>query len=147
MPYVRIWVHLVWSTKNRKPMLQSEIRSKVFDHIKVNAKAKDIFLDTIGGYIDHLHALISLGSSQTIAKVAQLLKGESSHWVNQNFVLPGSFEWQDEYFAVSVCESDVERVREYIRRQEEHHRKKSFAEEYQEFLRDYCFVDEGLKSV
>lgn len=127
-------------------MLEKELRDKIFEHITANAKEKGIYLDTIGGHIDHVHTLISLGSDQTIAKVAQLLKGESSHWVNQNALTRIKFEWQDEYIAVSVGESVVEKIREYIREQEEHHRKKSFAEEYQELLHRHGFSDEGLKS-
>lgn len=146
MPYLRIWIHLIWSTKNREPMLNKEIRSSVFEHIRKNAKDKSIYLDTIDGYVEHVHALISLASDQTIAKVAQLLKGESSHWINKNSMTPTKFEWQDEYFAVSVSESTVEKVREYIRGQEEHHRKKSFFEEYKEFLEMYGFSSDGLKS-
>jgi REP element-mobilizing transposase RayT len=78
MPFVRIWVHLIWSTKNREPILQKECREKIFEHIKSNAREKGIYLDTIGGYIEHVHTLISLGSEQTVSKVAQLIKGESS---------------------------------------------------------------------
>jgi len=127
-------------------MLHPQIRSKVLDHIKSNAKEKNIYLDTIGGYVDHVHTLISLGSDQTIAKVAQLLKGESSHWINHQSLLRKKFEWQDEYFAVSVSESMVNKVRGYISGQEEHHRKKSFAEEYQALLHNYGFSADGLKS-
>ena len=127
-------------------MLERELRANVFDHIKVNAREKNIYLDTIDGYVEHVHTLISLGSDQTIAKVARLLKGESSHWINSNSMVQGKFEWQDEYIALSVSESMVDKVREYIRGQEEHHRKKSFAEEYQQLLNKHGFSIEGLKS-
>jgi len=147
MPYVRVWIHFVWATKDRRPLLEREIRTRVFDHIKENAKKKNIYLDTIDGYLEHTHALISLASDQTIAKTMQLLKGESSYWINENSLIRPRFEWQDEYFAVSVSESMVEKVREYIRGQEEHHRKKSFTEEYEEFLRGYGFFGAGLKSL
>ena len=146
MPYVRVWVHLVWSTKNREPVLGEEMRAGLFDHIRVNAREKGIYLDTIGGYVDHVHALISLGSDQTIAMVARLIKGESSHWINQNSMTRGKFEWQEEYFAVSVSESVLGKVKEYIKGQEEHHRRRSFAEEFQEFIERYGFAGEGLKS-
>jgi REP element-mobilizing transposase RayT len=68
-----------------------------------------------------------------------LLKGESSYWINKNKLIKTKFEWQDEYFAVSVSESAVKKVRDYIKNQEEHHRKKSFQEEYNEFMRVYGF--------
>jgi putative transposase len=146
MPYVRVWVHLIWSTKNREPLLAKELRPGLFEHIKANAREKNIYIDIIGGYADHVHTLISLGSDQTIAKVAQLLKGESSHWINQGSLTRTRFEWQDEYIAVSVSESMLGIVREYICGQEEHHRKKSFSEEYQELLQKHGISLEGLKS-
>lgn len=130
MSYVRIWVHLVFSTKNRETSLSKEIRDRLIPHIISNARTKEIYLESIGGWSDHLHLLISLGREQTIAKVAMLLKGESAYWLNQQKLLRGKFYWQDDYFAVSVSESRVESLKEYIANQEEHHRAKSFEEEY-----------------
>jgi len=69
------------------------------------------------------------------------MKGESSHWINQEKLVLGKFAWQDEYFAVSVSESNVQRVQEYIRNQEEHHKKKTFQDEYEEFMRQYGIKD------
>jgi REP element-mobilizing transposase RayT len=135
MPFVKVYIHFVWSTKNRYPYLNTnELRVKVWNHIRENAKAKGIFIDFINGYTDHCHCLISLGTDQTIQKVMQLIKGESSFWINKNKLTIDKFEWQDEYFAVSVSESMVDKVRDYIKNQEEHHRKKTFQEEYDEFI-------------
>jgi len=76
MSWVRIWIHLVFSTKNRTPYLNSHsIRKKFFEHIRQNGKEKEIWLDCVNGYQDHIHCLISLGKEQTISKVAQLIKG------------------------------------------------------------------------
>ncbi len=143
MPFINIWIHLIWATKNRQPFLTKEIRAKVFSHIRKNAKEKGIQLDFINGCAEHLHILISMNSEQSIAKIAHLLKGESSHWINENKLLNHRFSWQEEYIAVSISHSAVDRVREYIKNQEEHHRLKSFAEEYQIFLNKYGFeIDE-----
>jgi REP element-mobilizing transposase RayT len=140
MPFVKVYIHFVWSTKNRYPYLNTnELRVKVWNHIRENAKAKGIFIDFINGYADHCHCLISLGIDQTIQKVMQLIKGESSYWINKNRLTKEKFEWQDEYFAVSVSESMLDKVRDYIKNQEEHHRKKTFQEEYDEFIRKYRF--------
>lgn len=140
MPFIKIYIHLVWSTKNRVPFLETkEMRQKVWHHIKENSIKKGIFIDYVNGYSDHCHCLISLGSNHTIEKVTQLIKGESSFWINQQKLTKEKFQWQSEYFAVSVSESMVERVREYIKNQEVHHRKKSFQEEYQEFIEKYNF--------
>lgn len=87
----------------------------------------------------HCHCLISLGIDQNIQKIIQLIKGESSFWINKNRITEGKFEWQDDYFAVSISESMVEKVRDYIRNQEEHHKTKTFAQEYDEFILKYGF--------
>lgn len=139
MPYVKIWIHLVWTTKNRYPFLNDEIRQSVFQHIRENARAKGVFLDYVNGYRDHIHLLISLGTEQTIATMVKLLKGESSHWINQNQLTSVKFQWQHEYFAVGVGESVLERTRNYIRDQEEHHRRKPFAAEFDAMLKIYGF--------
>ena len=139
MPLLKIWIHLVWATKNRQPVLKKEIRKKIFEHIKENGKEKNIHVDFVNGDIDHVHCLVSLNAEQTISKVVQLLKGESSYWANKNNLCKKKLSWQDEYFAVSVSVSGVNRVREYIKNQEEHHRKKTFAEEYDEFIKNYEF--------
>jgi REP element-mobilizing transposase RayT len=143
MPYIKTYIHFVWSTKNRFPFLDSkEVRQKVWHHIKENAKEKGIFIDFVNGYTDHCHCLVSLGADQTIQKTMQLIKGESSFWINKNKLCLDKFEWQDEYFAVSVSESMIDKVRNYIRNQEEHHRKQSFQEEYDEFMAKYKFQKE-----
>ena len=148
MPYIKVNIHFVWSTKNRIPFLHSKkLRIKVWDHIRKNAQEKGIYIDFINGHKDHCHCLVSLGADQTIKKIMQLIKGESSFWINNNNILgdlPNSFpvkkfEWQDEYFAVSVGESSIDKVRNYIKNQEEHHSKKTFQQEYDEFISKYGF--------
>jgi REP element-mobilizing transposase RayT len=135
MPLVKVWIHFVWSTKNREPLLTDEIRQQVFRHIRENAREKGIFIDFINGYVDHVHCLVSLGTGQTLEKIMQLIKGESSFWINKQRLCKTKFGWQDEYFAVSVGESVLESVRKYIANQEEHHRTKSFDDEFEEFLK------------
>jgi REP element-mobilizing transposase RayT len=145
MPYLKVYIHFVWSTKNREPFLDTkEIRQMVWAHIKENARKKEIFIDYVSGHKDHCHCLVSLGVDQNIQKVMQLIKGESSFWINRNEkikpLLKGKkFEWQDAYFAVSVSESMIDRVRNYIKNQEEHHKKKTCQEEFDEFIEKYGF--------
>jgi len=115
-------------------MIDSEVRNAIFNHIIENARQKSIRIHCVNGWMDHAHVLISLGPDQTIAKVAQLLKGESSHWINEKGILRHKFDWQNDYYAVSVSESGFSVVREYIRTQEEHHRKKTFGEEVDQIL-------------
>jgi REP element-mobilizing transposase RayT len=135
MSIIKIYIHFVWSTKNRVPYLSTpELRYKVWNHIKENAKEKGIFIDFINGYSDHCHCLVSLGVDQNIQKIMQLIKGESSFWINKNQLTKEKFEWQDEYFAFSVSESVIDKVRDYIKNQEEHHKRKTFEEECDEIF-------------
>ncbi|CAN5884596.1 hypothetical protein BH11BAC4_BH11BAC4_00340 [soil metagenome] len=144
MPLLKIWIHLVWATKNREPVLTKDSREKIFKHIRENGRQKNVYVDFVNGYTDHVHCLISLNAEQTIAKVVQLLKGESSFWANKNNLCKRKLVWQGEYFAVSVSESGVNRVREYIKNQEEHHRNKTFGEEHYEFVNKYRFFDDDI---
>ncbi len=139
MAYVRIWLHCVWGTKNRTPFLLKDNKWVIINHIKENAKTKGIYIDFINGSKEHVHCLISLNADQTIAKVMHLIKGESSFWINKKGIVKGRFEWADEYFAVSISESHLPGVREYIKNQEEHHRKKTWEEECSEFMEKYGF--------
>jgi putative transposase len=140
MPYIKVYIHFVWGTKNKVPYFATkEIRQKVWNHIKENASTKNIFIDYVNGYSDHCHCLVSLGVDQTIQKVIQLVKGESSYWINKQGLITQKFEWQDEYFAVSVSESMVETVRNYMKNQEDHHSKRTFAQEYDELILKYGF--------
>lgn len=143
MPYTKIWIHLMWSTKNRVKLITKEIKPILLNHIKENAKQKGIHIDTINCVQDHIHLIISLGRDQTISKITQLIKGESSNWINKNKISKLKFEWQDEYIGVSVSHSMIDKVRKYINNQEEHHRIKSFMEEYNEFIKKYVFKENG----
>lgn len=139
MSYVRIWIHAVWGTKAHSCFLTAGNKMLIIDHIISYAKSKKIYIDFINGDKNHLHCLLSLGSLQSIANVIHLVKGESSYWINKNIIIQQKFEWADEYFAVSVSESEVNKVRNYIKNQKEHHLKKTWKEEYNEFLKRYSF--------
>ncbi|MFA5012836.1 MAG: IS200/IS605 family transposase [Ignavibacteria bacterium] len=143
MSYVRILVHLVFSTKNRESLLSKEIRDKLYIHIHEYAGTKDIFLESIGGWNDHIHLLISLGKEQNISKIANLLKGESSFWINKGKLLEIKFSWQDDYYAVSIGESGREKLIDYIKKQEEHHKSQGFVQEINEILAKYKMENKG----
>lgn len=120
------------SNKNR--------RIDLFKHIKSYAKEKKIYLDFINGEADHVHALISMACDQNMAQIIKLLKGDSSNFANQQQLFEANFDWADDYYAVSVSQSQVEAVRTYIKTQEDHHRNKTFIEECQEFMIKYGFI-------
>lgn len=138
MSFIKIWIHCVWGTKERKNLIDSKLKDILYKHIKEYCKLNDIYLDSMNGVEDHIHLLISLKNNQSVAKVINLIKGESSHWINKNKLLNRRFDWAKEYFAVSVSESSVQKVREYIKIQEEHHIRKSFKED-NEFMVNYGF--------
>jgi putative transposase len=114
MPWVQVWLHFVWSTKDRYPYLTDEIRSKVFDHIRQNARKKGIHIDFINGSVEHVHCLISLGTDQTLSWLMQSIKGESSFWINQNKLIKTKFAWQDEYFVAAGNESTLPRSEDIL---------------------------------
>jgi putative transposase len=143
MAYVRVWIHAVWGTKNREHYLMGEVRGTVISHIRENAKTKGIYIDRLNGGADHLHCLFGLNADMTIAKTLQLIKGESAYWINREKLLRSKFEWADEYFAVSVSESALDKVRAYIDGQEKHHRKVPFAQEAEEFMQRYKLERHG----
>jgi putative transposase len=144
MPYAKVMIHYIWSTKNREPLITSELKPLLLAHIKKNSLDKNIFIDTINCVDNHIHLLISLGTEQTIAKIAMLIKGESSFWVNKKKLINYKFEWQDEYIALSVSEAALSRLRKYIANQEEHHKKKTFQEEYNEFVVQHGLMRSNL---
>jgi putative transposase len=144
MSFVKIWIHAVWGTKDRQPVLQDDIHEKVCRHIVQNATGKKFYIDCINGHFDHLHSLMTLNADMSISKQMQLIKEESSFWINKNKLIRGHFEWADEYFAVSVSEDKLDGVRAYIRGQKEHHRKITFIDEYNNFLKHFDFKkDQG----
>ncbi len=143
MSFVQVMIHAVWGTKSRYPFLTKEIKLKVITHIKENAHKKQIFIDRLNGHTDHLHCLFGLNADMSISKTLRLLKGESAFWINNQQFTNSKFEWADEYFAVSVSESMLDKVRAYIDNQEEHHKKATFMQEYEEFIKKYSFKNHG----
>ena len=141
MSWIQLWVHLVFSTKNRHPFFHSpEVRSEVLGHIREYAETKKIYIDSLNGHKEHVHCLLSLGKEQSISKVTQLLKGESSFWINRKGIMDRRFSWQDDYWAVSVSKSHLPEVRKYIRSQEVRHKQVSFQEEIEEFMKEHGWM-------
>ena len=139
MSYLRVWIHVVWGTKNRQRVVTKDIRKKLLDHIAANAKEKGIYLDCINGHLDHIHSLIAMNADLSISKTVQLLKGESAYWANKNNLVKPRLEWAEEYFAISVSDAIVKKVRAYIRNQDNKHQILTFNEDYQQFIKDYKF--------
>lgn len=143
MPYTKIWIHLVWSTKDRRRVITADLKLKLIEHIISNCQLKEIIIEEINCVSDHIHILIRLHPDQNVSKVVQLIKGESSFWINKNKLIAGKFEWQSEYLAVSVSETIVNKVKAYIRNQENHHQRKSFTGELNEILKQLGYPEIG----
>jgi putative transposase len=135
--YTSLHYHLVFSTKHRERWITPEIEERVWAYLGGIAKENKMTPIQIGGVEDHVHLL--LGASPTLApsKIAQLVKGGSSAWIHDTFPTMKAFAWQDGYGAFTVSRSNVDDVAAYIRGQREHHRNKTFQEEYLAFLKKH----------
>ena len=137
MSYLRIWVHCVWTTNKRIPYLKDKLKDEVIFHIRDNAKLKGIYIDHINGHNEHLHALISLGGKQNISEIMQKIKGESSFRINKNKLTRLKFEWQDDFYSVSIGMPQLDNLRKYILNQEQHHKIVTFQEELDSIIEEY----------
>ena len=140
MSYIKLWIHIIWATKNRRAIIKKDLKYQLYDHIRDNAKKKNIYIDHINGTEDHIHLLISLKGEQCLSKVVLLLKGESSYWVNANNLSKTKFEWQNEFMALSVSEGVLARLRKYIRNQEAHHKIKLSKNEFDTLIEKHGFT-------
>ncbi len=134
----RIWSHLIFSTKDRHPFLSvSDVRNQLFAYMATIIRNHDCPTLQIGGAPDHIHALFLLSKNCAIAQIVYEVKRSSSKWIKTQGQIYEKFHWQSGYGAFSVSQSHVEQVRRYILKQEQHHRKITFQDEYREFLRRY----------
>ena len=125
--YSSLWVHLIWSTKNREPVLTSALKHDVYKVINEIAADQEIYLDCINGVEDHVHLLVRLRTDQSVADIVKTIKGNSWEYFKND---PDKYiTWQDGFAAFSVSPTELKRVRNYIYNQELHHCDKSFSDE------------------
>jgi putative transposase len=134
--YVSDLVHCVFSTKERRKMISSNSQEALWSFIGGIANKNGFKALIVGGTDDHVHILLSLPATIPLAKAVQLLKGASSRWMNENHV--PKFSWQEGYGAFTVGISQKARTIDYTKRQEEHHHKLSFEEEFVAFLKKHA---------
>ncbi|MGA2684651.1 MAG: IS200/IS605 family transposase [Verrucomicrobiota bacterium] len=141
-------MHCVFSTKERRPWLDSNIRERLWPYLGGIARENDMKALAIGGVADHVHVLLSLPPTLSVSKAMQLLKGNSSKWLRETFpeLLREDFAWQEGFGAFSIGVSGGQETVRYIQTQEEHHRQRSFREELEMFLQKhgYDVEAEGL---
>jgi REP element-mobilizing transposase RayT len=122
--------------------LNHQIRIALFDHLVERSEKLQIILEGMSIQLEHVHLLLALPLDKPIAQVAKGLKGESSNWINNKDFISGKFRWQRGYGAFSVSASQLSKVKRYIKNQNEHHVRKSFKEEYDDWARQYGIMDE-----
>jgi len=132
--YITNLMHCTFSTKERFPFIDTELESRLWPYLGGIARESRMKALAIGGTFDHVHALLSLPATMSFAKAVQLIKGGSSKWVHGTFAKYKKFEWQVGYGAFSVSASQASRTIAYINNQKEHHRKRTFEEEFLEML-------------
>jgi putative transposase len=130
----RVLVHLVFSTKNREPVLLPAIRSELHPYLAVVLKNDNCPSLQVGGVEDHVHLLFALSRTRSIAQVVENVKTSSSKWLKTKGAALADFHWQNGYGVFTVGRSEVDGVIHYIRHQEEHHRTTTFQTEYRGFL-------------
>ena len=132
--YSALYYHIIFSTKNRTRWITPEIEERVWSYLGGIAREKGFTAIRIGGVEDHIHVIAGLSPAWAPSKAVQFLKGGSSIWIHDTFPKLAEFGWQDGYAAFSVSKSQLSDVVNYVARQREHHRIKSFQEEYRAFL-------------
>lgn len=137
----KIWIHAVWSTKNREQLIDFSIEKRVYNFMFNEFATLKCSALAINGMPDHIHCLFLLDNQKSIADVIKQIKGSTAHYINCNDVISEKFSWQKGYAAFSVSESIVPKVTDYIKNQKDHHRGKGFEEELTEFMKLNGLVD------
>jgi putative transposase len=127
--------HVIFSTKNREPLILPDWASRLYEYIGGIARAKNCVLTSAGGMPDHLHLLLSLCKQISVSDIIRDIKSNSSHWIHETIHHMRGFAWQSGYGAFAVSYSNIDSVRKYINDQQQHHRVRSFQEEFIAFLK------------
>jgi REP element-mobilizing transposase RayT len=133
--FVSLVSHIIFSTKNRRPMLKAEIRDELYAYTGGLLRSEKGRLLKAGGISDHIHLLAQLNATLSVATCVQKIKANTSRWLKRRFRTHSQFAWQEGYAAFSVSPSQIPKVKAYIENQEEHHRKKNFPEELRDLLK------------
>ena len=135
--YTQIHLHVVFAVQNRQSLIRSEWKDSLFKYLTGIIKNYGHRVLQINGMPDHVHILFGMRPTQSLSDLIQQVKQDSSQWINKQGFVKGRFSWQSGYGAFSYSKSQIPQVVKYIQNQEEHHRNKSFREEYLEFLKAF----------
>lgn len=135
--FTQIYIQYVFAVKGRENLLQKPWRDEVFKYISGIIKGKNQKPIIVNGVSDHVHVFVGLNPSMNISELVRDIKNNSSNFINDQKYINGKFSWQEGYGAFSYSYSQIQNVFQYIANQEEHHKKKSFREEYIDFLQKF----------
>ena len=135
--YTQLYVHLIFAVKGRQNLMAKSWKEDLYKYITGIVSNKKQKLMIVNGMPDHVHLLIGLKPDCNLSDLVRDIKANSSKWVNEQKLVMGKFEWQTGFGAFSLGQSQVDKIEQYILKQEEHHQKKSFREEYTGFLQAY----------
>jgi REP element-mobilizing transposase RayT len=142
--YTQIHIHTVFAVQNRMSLIQKTWQEQLYKYIIAIIQKHGHKVLSIGGTHDHVHVLFGFRPTQALANLIKEIKRDSSEWINQQRLVLGRFSWQEGYGAFSYSKSHVAQVAKYIETQEEHHKKKTFIDEYKKILNDFGLeYDEG----
>jgi putative transposase len=133
--HLSLHYHVVFSTKNREPFIHADWRGNLHAYLGGIIRNLNGVAEAVGGPNDHVHLLLGLRATHCLADVVRDLKRDSSEWVKKTIQVE-RFGWQEGYGAFTVSPKQIEAVKRYVANQEEHHRKRTFQDEYLEFLRE-----------
>lgn len=135
--YTQIYIQYVFAVQNRISLIKNEWKDELYKYMTGIINQHEHKLLSIGGMTDHIHALVSMHPKQAPSDLMYELKRSSSLWINENKFVVGKFSWQEGFGAFSYSQSQISRVSKYIENQETHHKKKTFREEYLDFLKAF----------
>lgn len=133
--FSKIWLHVLWSTKNRQPLISQKLEPALYDFIRNEFEEMGCKVSAINGIADPIHCLLEISPQKSISDVIKQVKGSSSHFVNQSDLISEKFAWQTGFTVFSVSESVVDKVKRYIENQKAHHSKQSAEDELTAFLK------------
>ena len=134
---IKLYIHIVFSTKNREPLITPGIEEKLHRYLAGICHELECHPVQIGGYTDHVHILCMLSKKITLMKLVEELKSHSSKWIKTQNAGLKNFYWQNGYGTFSVNPTEIDRAQQYIENQHEHHKTTSFQDEYRAFLNKY----------
>ena len=141
--FSKIWVHAIWSTKERVPLIDPSKENIIYDLMRNEFLDQGCRVEIINGMPEHVHSLFLLNPKKAISDIIKQVKGSSSHEINGQNVLKNKFSWQTGFAAYSVSESSLEKVFQYVKNQKQHHGKITFQKEYENLIQLHGLQNEN----